>query len=121
MTDNGETLFLIVCQKGHLDIVNALLNHKSIDINKARTDNGETPLLIALRNNYLKVVDTILNHESIDINKARTDNGETPLLIAKQLDYKKIVTYLQNKIMKENNITAGSAILCKVKKLETNI
>ena len=30
----------MACQKGHLDIVNALLNHKSIEINKARTDNG---------------------------------------------------------------------------------
>ena len=43
----GTPLCKCMSRAATLEIVNALINQESIDINKARTDNGETPLYIA--------------------------------------------------------------------------
>ena len=39
-TDDGRTPLYCACEKGHVEIVNALLNQESIDINKTSTEIG---------------------------------------------------------------------------------
>ena len=59
-----------MCRNNYLKVVDTILNHDSIDINKARTDNGETPFLMACQKGHLDIANALLNHKSIEINKA---------------------------------------------------
>ena len=45
----------IAAQNGHIDVVNALLAKKDIDINKATFD-GVTPLYIAAENGHIDII-----------------------------------------------------------------
>ncbi|MCP4747143.1 MAG: ankyrin repeat domain-containing protein, partial [Desulfobacteraceae bacterium] len=68
-TYKGVTLLLWAAEKGHVDVVNALLSHPDMDVNQ-RNDWGRTPLLVAAENGHIEAVKLLLSHLKIDVNKA---------------------------------------------------
>ena len=66
----------MAAQKGHVDVVTALLEHNA-DPNKAMTDDGATPLAVAAQKGHVDVVTVLLQHNA-DANKTAID-GATPL------------------------------------------
>jgi hypothetical protein len=48
------------CCQRHADVVQLLLAHKDVDINRARALGGETPLFIACYMGHLQIVDALL-------------------------------------------------------------
>ena len=50
----GETPLLLAAQEGHKAVLHTLLQHKGIDVNKARF-NGENPLFVASQNGHTEV------------------------------------------------------------------
>lgn len=63
--EEGWSLLMAACSRGHSDIVNALLQHPNIDVNQQ--DNlGRTALMIACQLNQLYCVQTLLNHPDIN-------------------------------------------------------
>ncbi|MGV2432892.1 MAG UNVERIFIED_CONTAM: ankyrin repeat domain-containing protein [Rickettsiaceae bacterium] len=65
--DKGETPLEIAITHHSLDVVNCLLSHKDIDINKANTNNGVTPLIIAAAFQKTNLVNLLLE-KGADIN-----------------------------------------------------
>jgi ankyrin repeat protein len=78
----GSTPFLTACLKGHVEIVQLLLNDKRTDFKKINYYN-ETPLYSACRNGQVGVLELLLKDKRFeeDINKAN-ENNETPFYIA---------------------------------------
>ena len=60
----------VAAEKGHTNIVSALLNKDSLVLIKQ--------LYIAAFHGHTNIVSALLNKDSIDINKATTDIGATP-------------------------------------------
>ena len=119
----GFTPLFVAAEKGHLEIVNALitagvnqdmeddsecmdlvepdismyplLNRKKegIDINKA-AENGFTPLHIAAQNSHSGIVEALIG-AGANVNKT-TKDGDTALCIAKKVGYEEIVNTLRN-------------------------
>ena len=57
----GFTPLFVASQRGHTEIVKALLENDDIDVNKASSD-GATPLLIASQNGHTEIVDALLKN-----------------------------------------------------------
>jgi ankyrin repeat protein len=81
-TQDGTTPLFMAAQKGHLEVVRALVTELGADVNQA-TQDGATPLLIAAGKGHLKVVRALVTELGADVNQA-AQNGVTPLLIAAQ-------------------------------------
>ena len=73
------TPLFIAYQKGHIDIVKALLRTNGIDVNKANSD-GVTSLDIASFQGHTDIVKSLLRTKGINVNKANSD-GVTPLFL----------------------------------------
>jgi len=63
---NGATPLYIACQKGHLKVVQSLLTHKEIDINK--DCKGTTPLAKAMEKEHNEIVTLLQHHGSLKCN-----------------------------------------------------
>ena len=63
--EEGWSLLMAACSRGHIEIVNALLQHSYIDVNEQ--DNlGRTALMIACQLNQLYCVQALLKHPDIN-------------------------------------------------------
>ena len=82
------------CLCGHSAVVELLLAHDSILVNKGNNVDGRTALITACDQGFVKVVKILLDHPAIDVNQATTDNGTTPLLIACFGKHKAVVQLL---------------------------
>ena len=82
----------LACEKGHVDVVNALLSTDGIDINQSKSG-GSTPLHIACLYGHLNVVNALLRIDGIDLNQSNV-NRETPLYIACEEGYLDVVNAL---------------------------
>ena len=60
----GCTALICASSKGHLDVVNRLLNCKEIKVN-AQTKNGMTALMIASHHGHLDVVNILIKYKDI--------------------------------------------------------
>lgn len=92
-TANGETPLFIAAQNGHSDMVDLLLHHPTIEINKTLYTDRATALFVAAQNNYAQIVDLLLHQNNIDPNKERTDKT-TPLYMAAAQGHMEVVTKL---------------------------
>jgi hypothetical protein len=79
-------------QKGHLEVVQALLGHDA-EPNTAGTRDGSTALMFASQKGHLEVVQALLDHKA-DPNTARTSDGSTALMFASQCGHLEVVQAL---------------------------
>ena len=115
--DLGRRLF-DACDKGELETVKLLLEHKKAGsiVNK-KYDNKETPLFRAAKNGHSKIVDTLLEYKA-DIDSVNGDEGSTPLIAAAENDQEETVELLVKhnanvNIQKRSGPERGwSALMC---------
>jgi len=79
---HGHTAFNLACLKGHVLVVEFLLKHPKVDVNKPQK-NDSTPLYNACQKGHQDVVTLLLEDDRIDINKPESDQC-TPLWFASQ-------------------------------------
>jgi ankyrin repeat protein len=91
-SNRGESLFIIACRFGRLEIIRYLIEQK-VQINQA-DGYGWTPLHIACKYRNIELVKLLLQNRA-DIN-IKTNRGETALQISQDEEYFTLVTYLKN-------------------------
>eukprot|EP00959_Pyramimonas_sp_CCMP1952_P410227 8597419-Pyramimonas_sp.AAC.1 len=74
---NKETALYAACLNGHVEVVDCLIKHASLDPNDGNAE-GETPLIAACWNGHQPVVETLLA-SGADMDK-QNENGKTPLI-----------------------------------------
>jgi len=85
----GVTPLYIATHKGHIEIVETLLEHGA-EVDKTDKDKGITPLWIAAQEGHIEIVGTLLEHGA-EVDKTDKDKGITPLWIAAQEGHIEIV------------------------------
>ena len=65
---NGFTPLHIAVQQGRLEIVDRILQHPAIDVNKVFKDK-HTALTVACGSGHLEIVETLLKQNEIEVNK----------------------------------------------------
>jgi len=69
----------VAAARGYTEIVELLLSHPNIDVNKVA--NGITALDAAIYNGQIKVVEMLLNDERVDVNQSN-ESGRSALVVA---------------------------------------
>ena len=83
-------------------IVNLLLQHSAVDVNKKNGNDGETALYQASQNGRTKSLQQLLKHPDIDMNEERTIDGATPLYSATDNNRVEVVNILVECSMRVN-------------------
>ena len=91
---DGTTSLYMACEMGNVKVVEKLLAHKDIDVNKSDMD-GTTPLYIACQNGHTETVEKLLA-QGADVNQP-AHNGITPLYTACQQPNGDVVNLLLEK------------------------
>jgi hypothetical protein len=86
----GDTPLYIACENNRIKIVELLLSHQEIDVNK--DFDNKTPLYIACDQGHIEIVQLLLARPEIDVNK--DFNNTTPLHIACEKGHIEIVKLL---------------------------
>ena len=94
---NGKTTLHFAAKSSHIDIVNALLEIKGIDVN-AKDSDGNTPLHLAAIEGHVDVVETLLKIEGIDVN-SRNKVGWTVLFSTIFYSYNKKKDLVKTKVV----------------------
>ena len=94
---SGLTPLACACKANKIDIIDELLKHSQVDVNKPDED-GNTPLIHACKKSYL-IVKKLLQHPNIDVNKTDNDNF-APLHFACYYD----TTYIAKELLKHPGI-----------------
>ncbi len=107
----GTSPLHIACQKGHLDVVDALLKtleyeetDKIVNLN-LRNQYGHTPLHVACLHGHLDIVNALLmtleneqqSHKQVDVNLQTQNNSWTPLITSCKNGFLTIVQALTEK------------------------
>ena len=91
--DNGDTLFMIGCYKGRMEIVQELITHTDqYNINRQNVY-GFTALHWACAGNQLEVVQQLCTIPHLNMNLL-SDDGDTPFMVACDRNYKAIALEL---------------------------
>ncbi len=85
---------VLAAQKGHVDVVQMLINTGGVNLNQPIND-GATPLFIAAQNDLAEVVQILVNTVGVALNQPKND-GATPLFIAAQKGFAEVVQILVN-------------------------
>ena len=88
---DGSTGLGIICEQGHLNIIDIFLNHPKINLNLGNDD--ESPLYIACKCGKYEIVKKLLSFSEININIEKK-SGVTPLYITCQYGFLSIVELL---------------------------
>ena len=93
MNSSGtHSALMIAAHKGRADIVTALLNSLTINVNQANI-HGDTALIVAVRSGDLPTVQTLLRAPSIQVNHANHEN-DTALCVAEKYNHSAIAQAL---------------------------
>lgn len=87
----GATPLIIACQKGHLEIVQKLLERNEIEVNQT-TKNRNTAFTISCLNGHLEVAKKLIEYPDTDF----TTYGKLALRNASKKGHDAIVDLLQN-------------------------
>ena len=90
--NNGDaTPLFIAALKGHLAVVECLVEEPGVDVNKATTDgNGFTPLHSAVENGHIDIVVCLMERGMANLN-ARTRDGRRPMDVADNDEMKQAI------------------------------
>jgi len=79
---NSENALYIAAKNGNTDIVQLLLNHSDIDVNKVNKRNQKSALLIAVDKGKSKVVSILLHDFQTDVNiRDKKENSATSIAL----------------------------------------
>ena len=99
---DGTTILYTACQAGRLPIVDLLLSHPTIDVNK-EADDGWTPLIHASQEGHTHIIKRLLQVRSLNINKS-TKKQTTAISVASQRGHLDIVALFVNRYDCDINI-----------------
>eukprot|EP00439_Symbiodinium_sp_Y106_P049800 s652_g6.t1 len=91
-TSSGDSPLVAAAQKGHIDVVQVLVEFGAAT-NEARRQDGVTPLFAAAQRGFAEVVRFLLDAGAA-LERPRHDSGATPLYIAAQKGYQEVVKVL---------------------------
>ena len=108
---NGETLITVACRRGMFAVVDMLLAHTDIDVNKKTSVAGRacTALGLACCHGDVRVVARMLRHAAVDVNASDGD-GMTPLCIACVRGWGPVVRMLLNSPGISVNASSNSGV-----------
>jgi ankyrin repeat protein len=121
--DEGDTALIIAIEKGHKEIVTALLEQPEIDLNH-ENNFAHTPLILAIEEGDNEIVTALLAKSGIDVNYKNKDQY-TPLIAAANKGSNEIVEALLLKgadpvyaIITAHNDKDGGVVLKTLKSLD---
>jgi hypothetical protein len=107
----GATQLWTAAEKGHVAVVQKLLEQPNIDPNQVRAETQTTPLYIAAYHGHVKVVKLILGHQRVKVNSGSISTEMSPLNKAVQLGREEVVkALLQAKDIDVNQTTMSTGV-----------
>jgi hypothetical protein len=103
----GATQLWTAAEKGHLAVVQNILQQPNIDPNQVRTKTRTTPLYIAAYHGHVEVVKSILAHPRVNVNSGNVSSEMSPLNKAVQLGREEVVKVL----LRAKDIDVNQAIM----------
>jgi len=76
----NNTLFMIACAMGYIDVVRSLLHQERLSMDLTNRE-GNNALIMAVQNRHADIIELLLRYRSIDINHVNQD-GVTALMFA---------------------------------------
>ena len=109
--EHDRTALMLAAQRGHLEMIEILLKHQSINIDKQDV-NGNTAILLAVRGGHFAVVQRLLKAKA-DIEIVDFQVGRSPLRCAAERNHAKIIEVLlqHNADSTVRDCEGGTAIL----------
>ena len=87
----GASQLWTAAEKGHVAVVQKLLQQPDIDPNQVRTKTQTTPLYIAAYHGHVDVVKLLLGHKGVKVNSGNISSEMSPLNKAVQLGREEVV------------------------------
>ena len=101
-------------KEGHLDVLESLINHPSVDVNQPCGYTGEVALCAAASQGQLGSCQILIKTGKADVNLINEKNGNSPLFIAVKEGHYAIVDLLLNNgasVERYYNATRGLFLL----------
>lgn len=112
---DAASILMVACARGHLEIVELLLNIPEINVNVHSPEFNWSALMYACKKGHLRVVQRLLEVDGLDVNHiAKGDGGECALTLS--IDRPHIVEALLEKNVEVNTLNANgySALMLAV-------
>ena len=111
----GETALWQASEKGHVEVVKALLTNDMVDVNIHENYDGVTALLMASQEGHVEIATALLQHNNeVQVNVQDPGDGATALHMASQQGYVEVV----EELLRHNNVDVnlrndqGQTALC---------
>jgi len=91
-SEYDRTPFFRACGQGHVSVVQFLLKHPQVDVNKPNKD-GATPFYIACQKGHKEVAALLLANTRVGVTQPM-NAGRTPFYVACQQGHKEVVALL---------------------------